>query len=248
MKAELQRVLAPGSTVYLLGGTSALSDRVFSDVAGLGFVPKRISGGDRYQTAAAIAQNSAPTPHVFLVGTGVNFPDALAAGAAAGANPDAVVLLSSDRTLPAATRDYLAAHYHAGDILLGVGVQGSDALKTAYPTLPIANQLRGVDRFDTAAKLANFFYSGPYPARTVGLAVGGNWPDALGGGALLGAHPGPLLLTDASGIPASERAYLSTNSAAVKEIVVFGGTRVVSDAAQASVANGVAGAGGGTGM
>ncbi|NUR26814.1 MAG: hypothetical protein HOV83_13395 [Catenulispora sp.] len=243
VKAELQRVLTPGATVYLLGGTSALSDHVFSEVAGLGFIPKRIKGDDRYQTATAIAQVSAPTPHVFLVGTGVNFPDALAAGAVAGANSDAVVLLSSDRTLPATTRDYLAAHYHTGDILLGVGAQGSDALKTLYPTLPMTSQLRGVDRFDTAAKLANFFYSGPYPPRTVGLAVGSNWPDALGGGALLGAHPGPLLLTDGSGTPGSEHAYLSANSGAVKEIVVFGGTHVVPDAVVSAVANAIAGAG-----
>ena len=62
---------------------------------------------------------------------------------------------------------------------------------------------------------------------TVGVATGYNWPDALGGGALLGAHPGPLLLDGVGGLPQVEVDYLKANGAAVQEIAAFGGTKVV---------------------
>ena len=161
MQAELLRVLPAHAPVYLLGGTSALSGNVFDQVAALGFTPVRVSGNDRDETAVAVAKQITPNPHTFLVGTGRNFPDALAAGAAAGAQPDAVVLLSDDGKLPQATADYLAANDHAGDVLLGVGVQASDALTASPLSGQITQQFRGHDRFETATDLAKYYDSGP---------------------------------------------------------------------------------------
>ncbi|WP_370356404.1 cell wall-binding repeat-containing protein [Catenulispora sp. EB89] len=236
---ELKRVLPPHAKVYLLGGVNALSDQVAQQVAALGFTPSRVAGPDRDATAVAIAQQITATPHTFLVATGRNFPDALAAGAVAGAIPNAVVLLSDDNTLSATTKNYLTAHHHSGDTLLGVGNQGSNALASAVPSATITSQFRGYDRFDTAAKLANHFYSGASKPSTIGVATAANWPDALGGGALLGAHPGPLLLTGpgTNGLSAGETAYLTANSAAVEEIVVFGGHSVVPPPVAAAVAD-----------
>ncbi|MEY9908624.1 putative cell wall-binding protein [Catenulispora sp. MAP12-49] len=240
---ELTRVLPAHATVYLLGGTSALSDNVLHQVAALGFTPVRVAGQDRDATAVAIAKQITATPHTFLVATGRDYPDALAAGAVAGAQSDAVVLLSDDNTLPQATRDYLAASRHAGDSVFGVGNQGSNALASALPLNGITGQFRGTDRFDTARQLAVHFYSGASKPATVGVATGFNWPDALGGGALLGTHPGPLLLSGPSGLPAGESTYLAANSTNVEEIVVFGGTSVVTKAAADAVANTAKGAG-----
>ncbi|MFC7612407.1 cell wall-binding repeat-containing protein [Actinokineospora soli] len=78
VKAEIQRVLKPGGTVYLLGGTGSLSSGVASSITSLGYTAKRLAGADRYQTAIRIAQEM-PTTNLFFVTTGTNFPDALAA-------------------------------------------------------------------------------------------------------------------------------------------------------------------------
>lgn len=112
-----------------------------------------------------------------------------------------------------------------------MGNQGSNALASAVPSVTITAQFRGYDRFDTAAKLANHLYSGASKPSTIGVATAANWPDALGGGALLGAHPGP------NGLSADENAYLTANSAAVEEIVVFGGHSVVPPPVAASIAD-----------
>ena len=93
-------------TVHLLGGTSALSNAVDSAILGLSNVDRtvRYRGIDRYETAVTISEatvdrygfdSGVETPrdaNAYLT-TGINFPDALAAGAAA-ANNDGVVVLT----------------------------------------------------------------------------------------------------------------------------------------------------------
>ena len=89
----------------------------------------------------------------------------------------------------------------------------------------------GVDRFATAAAVARTFFNGPTTPHSVGVAVAYNWPDALSGGALLGAHTAPLLRADGSKLPAVEGDYVSDDAASVDEVLVFGDTGVVPNAA-----------------
>lgn len=68
--------------VVALGGTSAVPDRVLAEAA-VGRTSSRLSGGDRYATAAAIARHAYPqgSRQVYLArGDGENFADAVAAG------------------------------------------------------------------------------------------------------------------------------------------------------------------------
>ncbi|GAC1590110.1 MAG: hypothetical protein NVS3B21_07380 [Acidimicrobiales bacterium] len=80
--AEISRVAPKGSTVYLLGGTAALSSGIESSLQAMGYVPQRIAGGTRFATAVAIA-GVLGNPRTILEATGFAFPDALGAGAAA---------------------------------------------------------------------------------------------------------------------------------------------------------------------
>ncbi|GAA1990241.1 cell wall-binding repeat-containing protein [Catenulispora subtropica] len=227
VRDELHRILRPGAPVYLLGGVSALSPNYESQISALGFVPHRLQGPDRFATAVAVAREAAPHPPVVMVATGRNFPDALAAAPAAVAHGNGVVILSDDRTLPQATRDYLAGVNPSAQTVYGVGGQGLAAART-MPTLAAAVvPLAGTDRFDTAMKVANLFNR----PLTVGLATGWNWPDALSGGAMTAEYGGPLLLADGEpGFPAAEADYLR-RAASVHTVLVFGGPSVVPPAA-----------------
>lgn len=238
--AELKRVLKPGSLVTLLGGEDVVSANTARQVAALGYTTRRLAGPDRYATAAAVAGAITPNPARILVATGNNFPDALAAGAAAGTGPivgkDTVVLLSNDRRLPAPTAAYLAAHVTANTELYGIGDQGVAALRTTFPANRIG-AVAGPDRYATAAVVARTFFTGPTTPHTLGLAVGNNWPDALAGGALLGAHTAPLLLAAGASLPAVEGDYAAGVAPAVDELLAFGGTDVVPDAAAFTLGN-----------
>ena len=98
-RAELER-LTPGNIV-LLGGTEAISAGVEADLGALGTVD-RVSGIDRYATAAAISQDYEPGTGVAFVATGLDFPDALAGAARAGHLEGPVLLVKPDR-IPRAT-------------------------------------------------------------------------------------------------------------------------------------------------
>jgi glycosyltransferase A (GT-A) superfamily protein (DUF2064 family) len=216
VEAELERVVSPGSTVYLLGGEAALSTDVEQDVASAGFDVRRLAGTDRYGTAAAIAAELGDVSTIFLT-TGADFPDALSAGNAAALAGDSTVVLTAGDTLPQATRAYLDAHPSAARIAVGGPAARADS--TAAPIV-------GRDRYDTAALVAGRFARLPAVAA---LASGETFSDALAGGADAAARQAPLLLTTRDDLPAATHAYLDERSTAINRVTVYGGTAAVGD-------------------
>src|SRR2546423_15516019 len=57
---KLRRILPPGSTVYLVGGTAVLSGGVEAALRAAGFDPVRIAGADRFGTAGSGARTISP--------------------------------------------------------------------------------------------------------------------------------------------------------------------------------------------
>jgi putative cell wall-binding protein len=209
--AEIQRILPVGGTVHLLGGPSALGEPVAGALQAAGYAVVRHAGADRYATAVAVAEALDPT-QVLLV-TGTNFPDGLAAGAAA-AHVGGAVLLTAGTTMPSATAAYLAAH--PGLIVTAVGGPAAQAR-------PAAPSIVGADRYATAVQVAQTFFGGTVPV--VGLATGESFADALAGGAHVAVAGGPLLLTPSTVLPASVLGFLAARNPA--RVVVYGGPLAV---------------------
>ncbi|MEO8470306.1 MAG: cell wall-binding repeat-containing protein, partial [Chloroflexota bacterium] len=154
----------------------------------------RQSGSDRYSTAAAISRGSLPAnPAVVYVATGLNYPDALAAAAAA-AHLGGSVLLVTATGIPSSTASELT-RLHPGRIVVagGSGVV-SNAVVTAlgaYTTGSVTRQ-SGADRYATAADIsANSFSAGVDVAY---VATGENFPDALAAAGAARRLGGPVLL------------------------------------------------------
>ncbi len=93
-------------------------------------------------------------------------------------------------------------------------------------------RLQGPDRYATAAAASQQGF--PDGADVVYVATGENFPDALAGGVNAALENGPVLLTTASTLPAATRDEIVRLNPA--EIVVVGGTSVVSSAVQSSLA------------
>jgi len=102
------------SRLVIAGGLSAVSAPVAQQLDALPSVTDldRIGGSDRYQTASLIAQWATSeyraVPAFVGIASGVNYPDALAGGAATGAH-GGVVLLSTPALLSTVTRNQLGA-------------------------------------------------------------------------------------------------------------------------------------------
>ena len=88
-KAELDRALSPGSTVYVLGGTAALPPTIEGEIRALGLNPVRVAGTTREATAVRVAQElesflareGFAQPPMAIVATRSSWPDATMAGA-----------------------------------------------------------------------------------------------------------------------------------------------------------------------
>ncbi|GAA3735882.1 hypothetical protein GCM10022225_18190 [Plantactinospora mayteni] len=242
-EAEIRRILPTGKTVYLLGSTGAISTTVENRVKALGYQVKRLAGQNRYDTSITIANEVNPNPDYVLAATGADFPDALAAGAAAGSfnlpgsGSSAVVVLTNNKTLPAGTKTYLD-RVQSTSLIFGIGVQGATATGP-YDPIPVA----GDNRYQTALFAAWVFFGGTDYA---GVATGVNWPDALSGGALMATINGPLLLTrgNQSGLSIEPEVFLDEHSGSLDTALIFGGTGVVSTGQQAPIGAWISGPGG----
>lgn len=211
VEAEIKRVLLAGKTVYLLGGTSALSDAIATRLTTIGYTVVRLFGPDRYGTALDVADKGLGNPGVLFLTTGLGFADALTAGAAAAAKSGAV-LLTAGSTMPASVSAYIAAHSSATRYAVGGPAAAAD---------PMATPVVGADRYLTGRKVADTFFTSP---TNVGLASGTNYPDALSGGVNVGLTGGPLLLSDPTSLTPTVLDYLTTNKASLIFGSVYGGT------------------------
>src|SRR5947209_17683341 len=113
--ATKDRLTALGvKSVFLLGGTGAISQAVQDDLAKT-YTVTRVGGNNRYDTASRIAQITNPAgigtiggSKTAIVASGETFPDALAAGPAAFAGRFPIVLTTAG-SLPDESKAALAA-------------------------------------------------------------------------------------------------------------------------------------------
>ena len=121
------------STIYVLGGTGAVSAGVETSLGAYAATVTRISGADRYQTAVAVSKrffNSASGAHVW-VATGSNFPDALAAGAGGDS-----ILLTNTSSLPGSVATEIGRLDPNLTNVLGGPTIVSDAVITQIRAIP----------------------------------------------------------------------------------------------------------------
>jgi ell wall binding domain 2 (CWB2)/WD40-like Beta Propeller Repeat len=237
VQAEIQRILAPGGTVYLLGGDYALSPAVADALTALGYQIVRFAGSDTYHTAVLIdqAMTQANPPSFVFVATGENYYDALAAGADSPAFGNAPVVLTQGTKMPAVSTAYLKSLMADGTApeLIGVGGPGYDAVENAinsgqlkWPGAVVS--MVGSNAIHTALDFLD--YSGGLEFDAAALATTSGWYDALSGGAMVGSAGGPLLLTAPGALDPADAAYLQANNGTISTLYVLGGTAALSPA------------------
>jgi putative cell wall-binding protein len=139
VKAELERLHA--QKVVVIGGSGAVSDTVKNDLDPYSTdTVTRISGADRYATAVEVSKADFTSAGTVFLATGVNFPDALAAGPAA-AKQAGPVLLVQQNCVPQGTKDEITRLNPTqiiivgGTSAVGSGVQNLTVCST-QPTFP----------------------------------------------------------------------------------------------------------------
>ncbi|QDO90097.1 S8 family serine peptidase [Ornithinimicrobium ciconiae] len=199
----------------------------------------RVFGADRYGTAAAIAAEYPDGADTVFVASGQEFADALTGSAVAGSGTmetadgqAAPVLLVKKNAIPQDTAAALTALNPSNVVVLGGTAAVSAGVESSLDAYGTVTRIGGVDRYETAALLAQQFPTG---VSTVYVAVGegNNFADALSVSALAGSQGAPVLLTKTNHAPNSLTAAIAALNPG--EVVVVGGTGAVSDAVAAEL-------------
>ncbi|OLN33839.1 cell wall-binding repeat-containing protein [Desulfosporosinus metallidurans] len=231
--------LSKTGTVHIIGGTGIIGSD-FETLLSPNYKIDRIGGYDRYDTDVLIAQklNVAKNTPV-VIASGENFPDALSISSVASSKGYPILLVGS--SMSQGVTDFIANDQPSQVYIVGGTSVVSDSVKAQVQSLApstLITRLAGNDRFDTAGQIASTFSLNP---KTLYLASGMNFPDALAGSALASITGDPIILIDPTtkAVPPAIEAYLKKlhDANIHPNIVSFGGTVVVPDAVVQNVEN-----------
>jgi Tol biopolymer transport system component/putative cell wall-binding protein len=203
-----------------------------------------VAGPTRYETAIAASQEAFPKgADTVVIATGENWPDALGGAALAGAY-DCPILLTLTSVLPDAVVNELGRLGADDAIILGGEGAVAPGVATALTTTlgeGHVTRLGGPDRYATADLIARAVEDrvGDAYDGTCFVATGSNFPDALAGSPLAAAGPWPILLAPATGMTPASLATMDDIGAT--DVLVLGGTGVVSQAIEDGLAAHVTG-------
>jgi putative cell wall-binding protein len=224
VRSELSR-LDP-DRIVIAGGPAAVSPKVEKDLQNFAPDVTRLSGADRYDTAALVAKMSYPEgADIVYLASGANFPDALAASPVA-AFTDGPVLLTRSNSLPKTTRKVIQSLNPSKIVVIGGEAAVSAKVFDVVDSLTDATMTRraGSNRYSSAAQLSKTTF--PSGVDAVYIATGTAFPDgvsAAGSAALAG---GPMLLTSPASVPGSVLAEIERLNPG--RVVVVGGTAAIS--------------------
>lgn len=231
--ALMDQIKASGKKkLYLVGWQVPMTPYDEFELRDAGIDIIRIAGSDRYATSVALNQATEPLigaspqkPLHLYVADGIGFPDALAAGAAAG-RVGGLMLLSRGTTLDPQTYNYISNLGQTRPLkITAVGGPAVTAIKnTPWPTTMSVeiDPVMGSDRYETAAKLSTTL-----PGTTAAvLATGEKFADALAGGSLAVDQNAALVLTKSKELP--NAAYQSLQRYGSEKTIVVGGPAAVS--------------------
>lgn len=219
--AEIRR-LAPAS-IILVGGTSAVSQQVQNTLASVARVT-RLAGADRYETARKVANHAFGTATSAYLATGMDFPDALSASAAAGAARVPVLLANGSlAAIDQATVDHLRAMGITSlKIVGGVSAMSPGVEQTLRAAGFTVQRLAGSDRFQTSVAINRDAFP---TAQRVFVATGTGFSDALAGSAAAARGKSPLYVAYKDCVFSEFRA----DALKATSLTMLGGPDVLSD-------------------
>jgi putative cell wall-binding protein len=222
--------------IVVAGGVNAVSDAVIAQVGSRipGAVISRIGEATRYETAAALVEDAfgSTGAAVAFIATGRNYPDALAAGAAAGRVGGPVILVEGAAGgVDAATVTLLQdlgiedVYIAGGTAVVSTGIEsGLQSLLGAGHV----HRLAGADRFQTAAAINAEIFGDD--AEVGFLASGFSFADALAGGPLAASYGAPLYLSVSDCMP--DPTFYGLWDGQAQQVWLLGGEAVLSPAVE----------------
>lgn len=232
---DVNQTSCPGDRFYARMGEFRSKVRTYGQDA---IAMQRVSGADRYATAAELASAAHPFgADTVYITHGDDIIEALTAGAAAAHGDDALLLTRSG-SLPSVTAQQLRQLDPDEVVVVAdpsrINQTVIDQIEAAT-TAPV-RRVRSADQYDLAAGLARAWSQAP----VVYIASGQEPADALSGGAAAAHDDAPLLLSTDRTMPVRTQQELARLQP--REVVLLGGTRRIPSSAADDVRRNVPGA------
>ncbi|MFB2556764.1 cell wall-binding repeat-containing protein [Herbiconiux liangxiaofengii] len=212
--------------IVLVGGTNTVNDTVRTALSNIA-PTTRISGTDRYDASRKVATyafgTSAPKAYV---ATGVDFPDAISAGAAASGLKVPLILVNGQGdSADSATTAALSALHTTSITVVGGPNSVTGGVVTSLSSVAPTTRVSGSDRYAASLAANQNIYSS---ARRVFIATGASYADALTGAPLAAIKGGPLFLVQPGCIP--DGVLSRVRSLGATNVTIIGGPNSVADA------------------
>ncbi|NMH67551.1 hypothetical protein HF072_01885 [Bacillus sp. RO3] len=216
VQEEIKRLGA--KKAIILGGEGAVSKYVQYQLKGLGLKTDRISGDDRFETAANIAAKLDGNPEKAIVANAYQFADALSVASYAAQNGYPIVLSAQD-TLSDASEKVL------NEIDEKIVVGGENAISSKiFESFEEATRYSGSDRYETSAEIAKHLT----PKTNFAIAAtGANFADALAGSVLAAKEGAEILLVKKDEVPEEIMEAIEMDD--IRNFHVVGGKNAVSE-------------------
>jgi len=210
--------------IYILGGTSSVSDDFIDYVKSLGYENiTRFGGSNRFETNKSIINSmnvAKGTPLVITNGWG--FADALSVSSVAACYKYPIFMIDNGK-LAEDNKDVISSIEPSKIYVIGGTSSVNDnvvnEIKNIVPSLTDSNITRigGQTRYDTSLSICKYFNSN---SNSTVLANGSNFPDALSGSAIASKLSAPIMLTDGRDI-SNQKNYIDEKE--YKNIYLLGG-------------------------
>lgn len=217
---ELKRLEA--KEVIIVGGEEAISNKVANKLKE-NYTVDRIAGDNKYETSIQVSKrvNENKKLKAILV-NGNKFPDALSASALAAKISNTIILTNGKTLLP--------SHLDVLDTKLNNIVVGGESVMSIKDLN--ATQIGGKDRYSTSISLAEKYFK---DSKSVILATGNDYADALSAISLQEESRMPILLTESKALNSDVEKYLRDTN--VSKVYVVGGEKSVSSSVINSLKN-----------
>ncbi|MDP4179171.1 MAG: cell wall-binding repeat-containing protein [Bacillota bacterium] len=198
------------------------------------FTSDRISGADRFETAAKIADKGWTTTSDYaVIATGEDYPDALCASPLAK-KYNAPIILTKTYILSNSAKKELKRLSVKNVFIVGGTAAVSSDVENQIKSLGInPTRIAGANRYETSLKVAKQLDK----PSAISIATGNDFADALSFASIAAMKGDPILLSDKNSIDDGIKQYINDNSSTITTSYVIGGTGVVSDSVLNSLKN-----------
>ncbi|EET86152.1 putative cell wall binding repeat 2-containing protein [Clostridium carboxidivorans P7] len=230
--SELKRLKV--QHVFIVGGAAVITPSVESTMKNMGITTERLSGQDRNETSAAVAEKIGTDNGVILT-TDNDFTDALSIAPIAARYQMPIVLMPKDG-IPGSVEKFMAGKNISKTYIIGGANVISEDTALKFPNV---ERIDGKDKYERNINIIKAF-GDKIDFSNVCMAYSEQFADALSGSVFAAQGANPIILM---GDKASEytKYFLTTKESEIKNITVFGGTSGVKELHEQDVFNSTSG-------